>query len=538
MSTSDPWADAPGAKAAEDSGSQYQAATEPFRPLTPPSFTEVYEAPEDGTTRDHDAGGTPEPFQPAQVDTAQVDTAQVDTTQVAVQPHVEAVYVQPPPAQIPLETLALDPAEKSQATGSDETPLPTPAQPTQLSEPVAVAEPARAPNVDPLPEPDAASQQVATQPATTHPVASQPATTSTRGYLRTRTALLLIAAALVGAAVGAGAVAFADRHDRVLNSGVQVTQQNAPPAAPEDGTITAAAAHVQPSVVTLYVSAGGISDSGSGLIIRSDGYILTNDHVVSAAAKTGTITVVLSDRRSEPAIIVGRDPSDDLAVIRVRGLGPLTAAVFGRSSTLRIGQTVVAIGAPLGLSGTVTSGIVSDLDRPIRSGTQSQAVFDAVQTDAALDPGDSGGPLVDLSGSVVGINSAIAGDTGVGGQSGAAQSGRTGIGFAIGSDEASRIAGELVATGTATHAVLGISVVSAGQGPGVMIRSVTSGGPGAKAGLKVGDVLSAIAGVPVSTPDGVLAAVRAQAPYEKVSVTYVRKNTAAAVRLVLGSSLN
>ncbi len=171
--------------------------------------------------------------------------------------------------------------------------------------------------------------------------------------------------------------------------------------------------------------------------------------------------MVTADGRTATAKIVGRDTSDDLAVVKVYGLDNLIAATFGKSSSLVVGQTVVAVGAPLGLSDTVTSGIVSNQARPVRAGDNDQAVFEAVQTDAAINPGNSGGPLVDLNGSVVGINAAIATDSSGGGlqiPGQTQQSGNIGIGFAIPSDEASRIAGELIANGKATHAVLGVEV--------------------------------------------------------------------------------
>src|SRR6185437_14025869 len=188
----------------------------------------------------------------------------------------------------------------------------------------------------------------------------------------------------------------------------------------------------------------------------------TNDHVVDIGTGGGQIQVVLSDGRSATAKIVGRDTSDDLAVVKVSGLDNLVAATFGKSGSLTVGQTVVAVGAPLGLSDTVTSGIVSNQARPVRAGDNDQAVFEAVQTDAAINPGNSGGPLVDLNGSVVGINAAIASDSSGGGLQipgqPTQQAGNIGIGFAIPSDEASRIAAELMKNGKATHAVLGVGV--------------------------------------------------------------------------------
>ncbi|HEV2886415.1 MAG TPA: trypsin-like peptidase domain-containing protein [Jatrophihabitans sp.] len=352
------------------------------------------------------------------------------------------------------------------------------------------------------------------------------------------TALL---AALVGGGVGGGLVAVAEHNDgNSVNTGLRITNDTGAPAAKLDGTIAAAAAKIRPSVVTIGVSGAQESGTGSGVIIRQDGYILTNDHVVSISNGAGQIEVILADGRSAPAKIVGRDTSDDLAVIKVDGLNNLTAATFAKSSSLTVGQPVVAVGAPLGLSDTVTSGIVSNTARPVRAGDNAQAVFEAVQTDAAINPGNSGGPLVDLNGSVVGINAAIASDNSGGLQIPGQQAGNIGIGFAIPSDEASRIASELIATGKASHAVLGVEVSgnqsSTQSQAGVPLRSVNPDGAAAKAGLKVGDLVTSIDGQRVTTSDSLIAAVRNHAPGQQVKLTYVRSGKTTEVEVTLGSS--
>jgi len=342
-------------------------------------------------------------------------------------------------------------------------------------------------------------------------------------------------AALLGGGIGGGIVAASERNNNgSVNTGLKITNATGAPAAQTDGTIGAAAAKIRPSVVTIDVTGNGQSGTGSGVIIRNDGYILTNDHVVSIGSGSGDIEVTLADGRTAPAKIVGRDSSDDLAVIKVDGLDNLTAATFAKSSQLTVGQAVVAVGAPLGLSDTVTAGIVSNTARPVRAGDQDQAVFQAVQTDAAINPGNSGGPLVDLNGSVVGINSAIASDT-----SGASdQAGNIGIGFAIPSDEASRIASELIASGKAYHAVLGISVggKTTGSIVGVNVRDVSSSGGAATAGLKAGDVITALNDQKMRTADALIAAVRAHAPGEQVKITYTRDGKSSTVTVTLGKS--
>lgn len=379
------------------------------------------------------------------------------------------------------------------------------------------------------------------------PTNEVPGGTTSNGPKRRRlsTTLLVLVAAVLGGGVGGGVVAVADHNNgNSVNTGLRITNATGAPAAQLDGTIGAAAAKIRPSVVTIGVRSQQASGTGSGVILRPDGYILTNDHVVDIGGGAGAIQVVLSDGRTATAKIVGRDTSDDLAVIKVDGLSNLTAATFAKSSSLSVGQAVVAVGAPLGLSDTVTSGIVSNLARPVRAGDNDQAVFQAVQTDAAINPGNSGGPLVDLNGSVVGINAAIASDNSGGGLQipgqQTQQAGNIGIGFAIPADEASRIASELIANGKATHAVLGVEVGGTSNTSqstvGVPLHSVTSGGVAAKAGLKTGDIVTQVDDQRVGSSDALIAAVRSHAPGDQVKISYTRGGTSAVVTVTLGSS--
>jgi putative serine protease PepD len=354
-----------------------------------------------------------------------------------------------------------------------------------------------------------------------------------------------VTAALVGGGVGAGTVAAFDNNGKTtVVNGLPQTSQTAPIAAKLDGTVSGAAAKIQPSVVTIDVTGQNQQGNGSGVIIRKDGYIVTNDHVVSVAASGGTMTVLTNDGQQGNATIVGRDTSDDLAMIKVSGLKNLTPATFAKSGNLQVGQTVVAVGAPLGLADTVTSGIVSNTARPVRSGDNDQAVFDAIQTDAAINPGNSGGALADLNGNVVGINAAIAtpntGGLQIPGQD-TQQSGSIGIGFAIPSDEVSRIAAQLISTGKATHAVIGVQVPGRATNqstPGAQLSKVDANSPAAQAGLKVGDVVTMVNTQRIDTSDALIAAVRSHAPGEKVSLTYVRGGKSATVSITLGSASN
>jgi putative serine protease PepD len=357
-----------------------------------------------------------------------------------------------------------------------------------------------------------------------------------------------VIAALIGGGVGAGTVAWTGNNGSNSSSPGLTFSTQVAPAAKTDGTIEAAAAKIGPSVVTIVVTAAREQDTGSGVIIRQDGYILTNNHVIAAAkGGGGNIVVTLADGKQATAKIVGTDPPDDLAVIKIDKTG-LTAATFASSSSLKVGQTVVAVGAPLGLSDTVTSGIVSTIARPVTTSDDQndQAVFNAVQTDAAINPGNSGGPLVNLNGAVVGINAAIATDQSQGGlqlPGQQSQSGNIGIGFAIPSDEASRIAGELISTGKATHAVLGVEVKDAAANTattsaGALISSVKAGSPAAKAGLKSGDLVTSLDGQRITEAVDLVAAVRSHAPGQKVDVVYTRDGSSHTTSLTLGSGSN
>jgi putative serine protease PepD len=328
-------------------------------------------------------------------------------------------------------------------------------------------------------------------------------------------------AAALGAGAGVGSYAFLVNDGSV--SPVTVTSGAAPQSPTLNGTVSAAAAKIEPSLVTIAVQSGSSGGIGSGVVLDKDGRILTNNHVIAGAAQGSTITVTFHNGSTATATIVGTSESNDLAVIKVDGVNDLNPATFAKSSELTVGQTVVAAGAPLGLSESVTSGIVSNTARPVRSGNNNDAVYLAVQTDAAINPGNSGGPLVDLNGAVVGINSSIA-STSSGADGG--QPGNIGIGFAIPSDVAARVASELITSGKSSNAALGVQVTGSDSEVstelGVPLQAVTSGGAAEKAGLRAGDVVTKINDFHTTTADGLIAATRFYAPETSVTVTFIR----------------
>jgi putative serine protease PepD len=340
-----------------------------------------------------------------------------------------------------------------------------------------------------------------------------------------------VAVAIVSAGVGGGVALLVQPDRPSAGSSVTGLAPSVPAASLPAGTVEQVAAKVVPSVVKLEVDLGKQSEEGSGIILSSDGLILTNNHVVAAAqngpggpgAAGGAQTkVTLADGHTTTFTVVGTDPSSDIAVVRAQGASGLTPITVGSSGNLRVGQDVVAVGSPLGLEGTVTTGIISALNRPVAAGGDAQnqnTVLDAIQTDAAINPGNSGGALVNMSGELVGVNSAIAT---LGGDAGPqAQSGSIGLGFAIPVDQAKRIADELIQSGTASHASLGVQVGNDAGVDGAKIVEVTSGGAAAAAGLPSGVVVTKVDDRVIGSADALVAAVRSKAPGDKVTLTYL-----------------
>lgn len=308
------------------------------------------------------------------------------------------------------------------------------------------------------------------------------------------------------------------------------------------GAFEKVAKTVMPSVVQINVSGQSGKGSGSGIIISSDGQILTNNHVVAPAKDGGSLNVAFNDGTFTSAHILGTDPVTDLAVIEAEDQDDLKPAKLGDSSDLTVGQQVVAIGSPFGLESTVTTGIVSALNRPVSSADESgqnPTIFPAVQTDAAINPGNSGGPLVDLDGQVIAINSAIRSSTKQ--SSGAA--GSIGLGFAIPVDLAKHVSEHLAEGEKVPHAQIGITVGSEVKKDqittaGAEVREVSSGSAGDKAGLEVGDIITAVDGNPISSSDALVATIRSFQPGDTIKVTVTRDDDQKTVDVKLGSDLD
>ncbi len=314
--------------------------------------------------------------------------------------------------------------------------------------------------------------------------------------------------------------------------------------------VTGAASEAGPAVVTLWVESSVSSGSGSGVILSEDGYILTNAHVVTLSGSTNNpdLSVKLWDGTVLPAELIGYDTVYDLAVIKVEASG-LKAIQFADSSKLNVGQNVVAIGAPLGLASTVTEGIVSALNRTIRvasaevseepglqfwTGTGESISIQVIQTDAAINPGNSGGALVNERGELVGINVAIA-------TAGSGEAGSIGVGFAIPSNTANRIASEIMQTGKATHGLLGAMVRDnsengSGFSTGAYVDQVTEGGAAEAAGIQSGDVIIEFAGQKVTSAADLTAMVRAQPAGAEVQLKIVRDGETISLRATLGDA--
>jgi putative serine protease PepD len=304
------------------------------------------------------------------------------------------------------------------------------------------------------------------------------------------------------------------------------------------------AAEVQDSVVSITTQSG----EGSGVILSADGYILTNNHVV-ATAQGDTVQIIFANGKKATATIVGTDPRTDLAVVKASGVSGLKPAKFGDSSQMQVGDTVLALGSPLGLEGSVTAGIISAKDRTIQSSDEqtpqspfgnspfgqqqqeqqpsSSTISGLLQTDAPINPGNSGGALVNTNGQVIGINSAIA--------TSGSSSGNIGLGFAIPSNKAIGVAQDLMAGRKVSHPALGVSVTEA-EGGGALVSNVTAGSAAAKAGLQQGDVITSVNGKAVNDSDGLVGVIQSASVGDKVTIVFTRNGAEKTVTATLAEA--
>ena len=351
---------------------------------------------------------------------------------------------------------------------------------------------------------------------------------SSAGNKRSMPTASIVVLALVAGLLGG--ILGGDATKGLISSGVNlVTSTSTIERSPD--SVAGIAARVLPSVVSIETMSKDGGGSGSGFVIDPNGYLLTNNHVVADAL---TIKVILNDGREFAAKILGRDESYDLAVLKIKVTG-LKALQFGDSDKVQVGDSVIAFGSPLGLSGTVTQGIISAKDRPVTAGddNSSTSFISALQTDAAINPGNSGGPLVDATGAVIGVNSAIASL----GSSLGSQTGSIGLGFAIPINQARKTADQLIRDGKATYPVIGVLVDMNYTSGGALISDKTSailaGGPAAKAGLQPGDLITAIDGIKINTPEELIVQIRTHNVGDEVTITYLRGKTIGTAKLIL-----
>ncbi|MFE9061283.1 trypsin-like peptidase domain-containing protein [Streptomyces violaceusniger] len=452
----------------------------------------------------------------------------------------------PAPGMTPPHGTTLPPVAGPVPGQSAPAPMPphpgmTPPHGTQL--PVGPADPHRP---APMAQPAPTAQWRGYDPWTVVPPPAAPKTPKTVSRRGAWIAVLLIA--LVAGCVGGGIGAYAERDNASGGVDVKLPQAPVEKEARAPGSVAGIAASSLPGVVTIHVRGSSEEGTGTGFVLDKQGHILTNNHVVQPAGADGDISVTFNSGQDAKAEIIGRDTGYDLAVVKVDRVSGLTPLPLGNSDSVRVGDPVVAIGAPFDLAGTVTSGIISAKERPITAGGEKEdgsdvSYVDALQTDAPINPGNSGGPLVDRKGRVIGINSAIrAADDGSG--LGGGQGGSIGLGFAIPINQGKRVAEELINTGKAAHPVIGVTLDMGYTGDGARVNTkgagsgppVTSGGPGDKAGIKAGDVITEVDGVPVHSGQELIVKIRSHRPGDRLALTVKRGGKKRTAELTLGSA--
>ncbi|HXH81253.1 S1C family serine protease [Nocardioides sp.] len=391
------------------------------------------------------------------------------------------------------------------------------------------------PRPGPAPMPSAYSAA----PTTPMPVSrEQPAKARVPGWVWPVVAALSLLLGLTGGFLGALGYDQLDDGPSRFDGGLESVQtRNSAPLDADNGSIAAVAEELLPSTVQILAAFEGEDEgaTGSGFVLDREGHVVTNNHVVAAAAEDdGPIKVVDSLGVRHDATVVGRSTVYDLAILLVDDPAGLQPAALGSSSVLRVGDPVIAFGSPLGLSQTVTSGIVSAMDRPVTTGDAENiaSYINAVQTDAAINPGNSGGPLVNLAGEVVGVNSAIA--TAGGGGLGGGSSGNIGVGFAIPMEQVRITADQILRTGEARYPVIGAKVQTGGPGSsGANIDEVNEGSPAEAAGLRKDDVVTEVEGKLVADGIALIVAIRTHQPGDTIEFTIMRDGAKKSIEITL-----
>ncbi|MFI0261642.1 trypsin-like peptidase domain-containing protein [Streptomyces sp. NPDC017056] len=357
-----------------------------------------------------------------------------------------------------------------------------------------------------------------------------------------------VALALLAGGVGGGVGAYIERNGGL--GAIELPQSGGDRGGRKPDSVAGIAQAALPSVVTLHVRGNSEQGTGTGFVLDKQGHILTNNHVVEPAGTGGEISVSFSGGETAKAKVIGRDGGYDLAVVKVEGVSGLRPLALGDSDSVRVGDPVVAIGAPYDLANTVTAGIISAKQRPITAGGKKGdgsdvSYVDALQTDAPINPGNSGGPLVDSRARVIGINSAIrAAGSGGDGLEGGSQGGSIGLGFAIPINQGKWVAEELINKGKVLHPVIGVTLEMeyAGDGARVSAKSkdggapVTPGGPGAKAGIEPRDVITKVDGQPVHSGEELIVKVRSHRPGDRLTLTLRRDGRERTAQLTLGAA--
>ncbi|MFE7902680.1 trypsin-like peptidase domain-containing protein [Streptomyces sp. NPDC057424] len=458
-------------------------------------------------------------------------------------PAVPSAYGTPPdPAPGSPAPAAHAPTPQAAGTPSPAAPVPMPAAPVHADAP------APAPAADPWQRYDPWAAPAATGGHGPFQQNGAAVLSTEQRRKRGKKSLVLgaVLLALVSGGAGGAVGTYLERNGGV--GAVELPQAGKEASARDADSVAGIAGRALPSVVTLHVSGAGEQGTGTGFVLDTRGHILTNNHVVQPAGPGGEITVTFDGGQTAQAEVIGRDSGYDLAVVKVQGVSGLTPLPLGNSDNVQVGDPVVAIGAPFDLAGTVTSGIISATQRPItaggRKGDGSDVSYvDALQTDAPINPGNSGGPLLDTRARVIGINSAIRSADG-GSTQDSGRSGSIGLGFAIPINQGKRVAEELINTGKATHPVIGITLDMEYTGDGARVATegreggapVTAGGPGARAGIKSGDVITEVDGQRVHSGEELIVKTRAHRPGDRLELTVERGGKERKVALVLGSS--